>query len=245
MLEKYFRDDGNDFYLTGHYMEMYIPVDYFETGVAVQLGDKIQTLGLVNVRIFDEKNKVLGTQLMNVPCPIMIYPKDIEEVSLQIIPGKYGRVNKYIACKFFKGDKIMPSNIAQASDNVETLIKALLAGKIDSSVPYDELLNIIWRCMELNGVGLNVPATTTGVMIEGVYRYADDGSKTFAKAAGKDPSISPYAYRTANIREICSRNSTFSALTFENFDEMLTSSLNMNNYSKKQVESPFEAIIKM
>lgn len=245
MLEKYLSDDGTDFILTGYYMEMYIPVAYFESGAAIQLGDKIKTLGLLNVRVFDEKDKPIGTQLLNVPSEITIYPKDIEEVSLQIIPGKYGSVEKYIACKFYKGDKIMPSAIERKSDNVEALIMTLLSGKIDSTVPYDELMNIIWTCMELNGVGLNVPTPTLGVIVEGVYRFSDDGSKTFGQVAGKNPSISPYAYRTANIREICSRNSTFSALTFENFDEMLTSSLNMNNYSKKQVESPFEAIIKM
>ena len=245
MLEKYMGDDGTNFVLNAEYMEIYIPIRYFESRSATQLGDKIRTLGLVNATVFDKNRKPIKTELFNLPTMIYLYPSDIEERAMQIVPGEFGSVEKYMVCKFFNGDPIMPNTIEQSSDNVEMLIQTLLAGKLDPSIPYDQLLNVIETCMELNNVGLNVPSTTIGVVIEGIYRAAQDRSKTYGKVAGKNPSLSPYAYKTAGIREICSRNSTFSALTFEDFDLMLTSSLNMNNYNKKQVESPFESIIKM
>ena len=52
-------------------------------------------------------------------------------------------------------------------------------------------------------------------------------------------------YLPSNVREICARNSTFAALTFEDFDAMLTASVNINNYKRAETVSPIEKIIKI
>ena len=51
-------------------------------------------------------------------------------------------------------------------------------------------------------------------------------------------------YATSNMREICAQNSTFAAITYEDMDSMLITSLNRSKLKKAQVESPLERIIK-
>ena len=63
--------------------------------------------------------------------------------------------------------------------------------------------------------------------------------------AGKDDNVSDYDYKMASIRQICQYSSTFTALTFEDFDSMVTTSLNRTAEHKSEQESPLEKIIKM
>jgi hypothetical protein len=49
----------------------------------------------------------------------------------------------------------------------------------------------------------------------------------------------------ASIRQICQYASTFTALWFEDFDAMVTTSLNRTRENKPEANSPLEKIIKM
>ena len=57
--------------------------------------------------------------------------------------------------------------------------------------------------------------------------------------------ISQFDYQTASIRQICQYTSTFTALTFEDIDSMITTSLNRSRNKGNEVDSPIERIIKM
>jgi hypothetical protein len=61
---------------------------------------------------------------------------------------------------------------------------------------------------------------------------------------GKDISVSPYDYSMANIRKICQYGSTFTAMTFEDINSMITVSVNRTREKKNEMESPIEKIIK-
>ena len=49
----------------------------------------------------------------------------------------------------------------------------------------------------------------------------------------------------ASIRQICQYTSTFTAVTFEDLDSMVTTSLNRERENIPETESPIEKIIKM
>ena len=74
-------------------------------------------------------------------------------------------------------------------------------------------------------------------------RNPADLPQKFAAVAGKE-NVSDYGYATASIRQICQYNSTFTALTYEDMDSMITSSLNRSRENKKETVSPVEQIIK-
>lgn len=243
MLRNFIKDDGENIVFTGNYLEMYIPDSYFESKLAEEFGNSIRVFGLFNIRVFDEKNKPMKLETLNVPTMIYIHPSEVEKKELQLIDD--GEVEKYRVAKFYKGNVIMQNSVPQDASNVELFLKILTTGKVPKTIPYSQVLRIWQRNLDLNGVKLGVTSTILEIIIAEIYRNKKKPEERFAKLIGKDPSVSEYAYRTANIREICARNSTFAALTFEDMDQMIISSLNINKYNKEESESPIEKIIKM
>jgi hypothetical protein len=245
MLKEYLRDDGENLIFTGQYLEIYIPEFYFESRLAENYGTSLRVFCLLNARVTNEKGIKSKIEMINLPSLIYIFPSDIEKKELQLIEGEDGSVSTYYIAKFYKGNKLMANSIAQDSSNVELFLSLLTHGKLPLTIPYNQILEIWQKNLTMNGVKLGVPSTVLEVVIKEVYRNKNKPEETYGKMAGKDPSISPYEYIPANIREICARNSTFAALTFEDFDAMLTSSLNIKKYGKEETISPIEKIIKM
>jgi hypothetical protein len=243
VLRNFIKDDGENIVFTGNYLEMYIPDSYFEGKLAEEFGNSIRVFGLFNIRVFDEKNNPMKLETLNVPTMIYIHPSEVEKKELQLIDD--GEVEKYRVAKFYKGNIIMQNSVPQDASNVELFLKILTTGKVPKTIPYSQVLKIWQRNLDLNGVKLGVTSTILEIIIAEIYRNKKKPEERFAKLIGKDPSVSEYAYRTANIREICARNSTFAALTFEDMDQMIISSLNINKYNKEESESPIEKIIKM
>lgn len=243
MLRNFIKDGGDNIVFTGNYLEMYIPDSYFESKLAEEFGNSIRVFGLFNIRVFDEKNNPMKLETLNVPTMIYIHPSEVEKKELQLIDD--GEVEKYRVAKFYKGNIIMQNSVPQDASNVELFLKILTTGKVPKTIPYSQVLKIWQRNLDLNGVKLGVTSTILEIIIAEIYRNKKKPEERFAKLIGRDPSVSEYAYRTANIREICARNSTFAALTFEDMDQMIISSLNINKYNKEESESPIEKIIKM
>jgi hypothetical protein len=245
MIEKYLLNDGENIIFVGHYMEAYIPEFYFEGKLAEDYGSSINVFGLFNVRMFDENGRSEKLETFNLPSMINIYPSETETKELQLIPGDDGVLDRYRVAKFFKGNKVMANSFPQDASNVELFINLLFRGKVPPTIPYDQIVKIWQKNLEINNVKLGVTSTVLEIIVSEIYRNKKKPEETFAKVVGKDPKVSQYAYKAANIREICARNSTFAALTFEDIDSMITTSLNINKYNKEESESPIEKIIKM
>lgn len=245
MLKSFLKDDGENIIFTGNYMEMYIPEVYFEGRLAEDYGSSLSVFGLCNVRVFSDTGKPFKLETFNVPSMITIHPSETERKELQLVDGNEMDVQPYRVAKFYKGNVLMKNSIPQDASNVELFLDVLFRGKIPKTIPYSQVLQIWQKNLELNGVKLGVTATILEIIISEIYRNSKKPEETFAKVIGKDPTVSEYAYRTANIREICARNSTFAALTFEDMDAMITTSLNINKYNKQESDSPIEKIIKM
>ena len=135
---------------------------------------------------------------------------------------------------------------------LENVSKALNGRKPDSLELEDEInidyskIKPLWdKNLSMNGVSFGVPSATMSVIISEVYRCKEKPELKYAKVVGKNFTKVQLDYITSNIREICARNSTFAALTFEDFDAMLTASLNIKNYNRRESISPVEKIIKM
>jgi hypothetical protein len=245
MLKETLKDDGENIIFMGSKLEMYIPMSYFETKLAENYGTSINVFGLFNVRVFDNKDKPGKLETLNLPTMICIYPIDGEVKELQLIEGEHGDPEQYYIAKFYTGNKVMSNSIQQNASNVELFLDIIFRGKIPQTIPYNQVLSIWHKNLELNGVKLGVTSTILEICISQIYRNKKKPEETFAKVMGKDPTQSEFSYKTANIREICARNSTFAAMTFEDMDSMITSSLNINKQNKQETESPIEKIIKM
>jgi hypothetical protein len=77
------------------------------------------------------------------------------------------------------------------------------------------------------------------------YRDKNNPYNKFSTVIGKNPSVSQFDYKMSSIREICQYTSTFTAITFEDMDLMITSSLNRSNKKVKEEEAPTEVLLKL
>lgn len=242
---KNFKSDNQFIYLERPYCEFYIPMSYFEeaAGFAEDLGQKINTLGVFNVGFFDN-GKLTEKKILNIPSwiELFVYDYEIRDVELHDNhPPVQCKVLKY-----FQGNKIMPSSIIQDSDNAKLYLKFIINGKIPDTIPYDLSLELWRKNQSMNNVHLGVPSVIEELILSAVYRDKNNPMNKFAHIIGKDPSkVSQFDYSMASIRQICQYTSTFTAVTFEDIDSMITTSLNRSRNHTTEKESPIEEIIKM
>lgn len=227
--------------LNAPYLEMYIPSSYEEEKMAVNYGSYINVMGVFNLRMFDGDNKPGQLEMLNLPTRIDVYPADFEVKTLSL-DGK--EPEKFIVCKFYNQSKIMKSELVKNDTYVSDFVNLVIKGKLPRTIPYDKLLAVWMKNMSLNGVGLGVPPTVLSMIIREVYRNPKT-NEPFAREFGRNLQLSPLAYTTANMRTICSMNSTFAALTFEDFTAMVTASLNRETYKRSESKSPLEDLLKM
>lgn len=238
----YFKREKGSLYLTAPYCEFYIPMYYFDnTKFATETGFTITTIGIFDVAFF-ENGKIIDQKVMKIPTWINIDVQD-SEVRKVTLPHS----DEPITCKvlkYNKGAKVMSADYIKNSDNALTYLDFVTKGKLPKSIPYDALLSLWWKNQEMNDVNLGVPSVILEMILAVSYRVQNNPNLKFATAIGRDPNISQFSYKTANIREISMYASTFTALTFEDFDTMVTASLNRSREKKYEAESPVEAIIK-
>jgi hypothetical protein len=174
-----------------------------------------------------------------------MYPADIIEDDVYLeTDDEDDEANRYTILRFFTGDILTHTNMIQDLDNTEIFLQLLCGGKLPK-IKYSQIINVWHKNLELNATNVGVTSAMQEAIIRKIYRDPKKPERTFGEARSKDNSISEYAYRTATLREVCARDSTFSAMTLEDIDSMITYSLNTTAYNKKETISPVEEIIKM
>ena len=240
----YFRSDGNYIYADCQCVEFYIPKYYFEnTGnFAENNGNTIKVLGVFDIGIL-ENGKLKEMRVLNVPTWIELFVSTSEDRDVKL-PGEEDITPCHVLT-YIKGQKIMSSSIVQDSTNVETYLDFVNKGKLPSIIPYEKSLQIWRKNQELNGANLGVPSVIEEMILSVAYRDKNDPSKKFSHVIGKDLNVSQFDYIMNNIRQICQYTSTFTALTFEDLDSMVTTSLNRTRNHGTEAVSPVEDLIKL
>ena len=214
---------------------------YFDTTrrFAEDMSDHIDVLGLFNVGIF-ENGKLIDLKTLNLPTMISIYVYDSELREVQMSNGESLQCK---VVKYLKGAKIMQSMIFEDDTNSKDYLQFITSGNLPRIIPYSKASTVWRKNQELNNVHFGVSSLYLELILAVMHRNPNDLSQKFAKIASKE-GVSEYDYATASIRQICQYNSTFTALTFEDIDSMITTSLNKSRDKVKETESPVEQIIK-
>lgn len=243
---KYFYADKGYIYLSYYHCEFYIPLEYFDTAskFAEEIGNNtIRALGLFNIGLYESGNSKVKIHTLNIPTwtEFFVYDREDRDVKLPWY-------DKLVPCRvlhFYRDNKVMPDTIIQDSFNIESYLKLITLGKLPRSIPVDKS-SIIWQKNQmLNGADLELPAVCEELLLSASYRNKNDLSEKFSKVAGSNADISLYDYEMLSIRQACQYSSTYSAMTFEDFDSMAITSLNRSREKKKENESPLEEIIKL
>lgn len=239
-----FRSDGNYIYLNAPYCEFYIPMYYFDSSktnsFAQDNNETIRVLGVFDIGIFDGNGKLTDMKLMNLPTMININVYDSENREVKMSNGD---VLPCKVIKYLKDAKIMISSTVQDDENAKAYLQYITGGNLPTFIPYSKLLTLWRKNQRMNGVNFGVPSCYLELILSVMNRNPSDLSQKFATIAGKE-NVSDFGYANASIRQICQYNSTFTALTYEDMDSMITSSLNRSRENKQETISPVEQIIK-
>ncbi len=250
-MNEFIEKDGN-IIVNVPYMEAYIPFDLFsdaefKSAIAYEFNDYICMIGIFNMRCFESEEEVNreATKLRTFTYPNMIntYPDSHSKEKLSLIPGE--EIQEYMVLRYYKGNIMMEADIKQDSINCEKFIELLNKGKIPSTVPYDDILMLWLKNLQINGVDAGVPALILQVIISELCRDKNDPSKQFRKIVGKNPDIPHTNYYPANTNIVSAYSSVFAGLTFEKVAEKLTTSINMTIEGKEQIKSPIEQVLSM
>lgn len=227
------------------YMEAYIPIRLFKKGLNEVLGDRLNIFGIFNFKIGDKNGNIKGDRVYTYKFPTMMItqPNSIENREFELIKGT--GVQKYKVLKYFKGDQLLCNTDVVASiDNVEKFVNLLIDGNLPNTMKYTDVLKAFLDNTMINKQNLGVSSLIFEVVISEIYRYKGDMSSPLRKYIGKG-KCGEYDYEAANARTICANNGTFAALTFEDPNTMLITSMNKLRYGRKENPSPIEKIIRV
>jgi len=248
-MNEFIKKDDN-ILLNVPYAEAYIPAVLFDdpnspATVASFFGDGIRTVGLFNMRFYnsdeDERSSV-KLRTFNYPNTIDSYPSEYIKEKLILSPDGYE--DTYITLKFYKGDIVMKDLVKKASQNCEKFLNMLIKGKMPAGIDYTDLFFSWVRNGEINSIDPGVPSITQQIIISENARSKNNPILQFRKVAGKG-NVKMSDYKIHSMVDVASYTSVMSALTFERFGDMLTSSINMTKSGAKQNKSPLEKVLSM
>lgn len=235
--------DGDYIKLNCPYAEFYVPKMYIEKGLASDNGESFNAFGLMYLRTFSSMDKPNELEILKIPNILSFFPNSKENRKMTI--GNDEEAD-YIVLKFFKGDSLFNKAIKCDSAAPENFLNMVLGGQVPKNIPYDKTLEVFLKVFEQNKVGLPAPAIMLEMILSEVYRYAGDNSLKYGQHLAKNftPGKKQLEYSLANVRTICKNNSSFAGISFENFDEMVTSAINNNKYNRTETKTPLEDVIK-
>lgn len=237
-----FRSDNKFMYCNADRMNFLIPNYFFDKTkrFAEDRGQKIKVFGLFNVEYFFGSKREI--RCMKNPFFIEVNKLDFENQDVDL-PGE--GLTSCMVLRYLKDDQIMDAQIIEDSDNALTYVNYILAGKVPRTVPYS-LVHEMWtKNQEVANVNFGVRSETEEMILALRYRNPKNQVEKFAEIYGKDLNVGEYDYIPASNRQVCQYASTFSSMTFEDIDSMITTSLNRTRTHGYETPTPVEDIIKM
>lgn len=245
-----FVNDGKFIFINTAYAEAYIPDELFvspnveetTSSIAFDTGDQFETIGIFYMRFFNDENaprESTKVRTLNYPNPIVAHPSGKTTKENLTINGV---TDKYRVYRFYKGDILMESISKKSPVNVEMFTNLVMAGKVPSSLSYDDIYASWLRNFRINGVSPDIPPVLMQAIVARLCRVKDDPNTFFRFKAGSGKA-GPHDYRMLNVNQVSQHSSVMSSLSFERFAESLTNGVYMSRTGIEQEPSPLEKIL--
>lgn len=236
---KYNVDDGSE-------LLYYVPEEYFnnttKNPIAQIEGEYTSMLGLCLWGIADKNGKVGELRLLKIPTIFYCKPNRVEKIKQEHLPNTNGPED-YRVLHFKYGDEVI-SNIRTEKnvDNAELLFKLIVyTAKIPTLVSYEDIWKLFNENSEMNGFNYGLNAQLFCMLTSVLARDTRDITEPFRYTDMKDM----HKYQPLSIRMVPKFISPFTAITSENFDEGIRSSIIMSaNMKEEDIPiSPLEKVI--
>lgn len=219
-------------------MNIYIPVDYFDSGLSTFLGGVVNTIGsfYVGFKATDTSEEKL--MKLDLPTIITINYSDQVKLSKKIEDEE----DDYYVLTLFKDEEFVSStNKLVSLEDAQKYLDYLNQGKLPSNIPYNEIVDMLKANMELNQISLPIPSGLLELMVGEMCRYKKDLAVPYRRVAGRTGNLKDY--KMLNIKQLPKLNSVFAGLSFENINEAIISGLDITKNNRPQNISNVERII--
>ena len=224
-------------------MDIYLPKEYFDSEIASYLGNKVNTTGIFQFKVFKDKEDKKGRMYqMSLPESIIFEFNDSVEEMLTM--GKNKDPEKYIIFSLKKGNLFMETTqLTQFFANTENLVKMHHNGKLPDILAYHEILNMYIDSMRNNSSSLRMPLALIEMIISGLARDKNNLDVPFRKVIGAGKA-GENDYLQMSIKNLAMTNSTFTAITSEDINKAIINSVNKSEYDGVERETPIEKTFK-
>lgn len=221
-----------------NYMEIYIPMDYFTSKMAINKGSSIETFGMLYARTFINGEEG-DFKLLNSPVLINLMVYEFKQETIKI----HGISINVLTLQYLKDAYVLHQTVTKGRMVAEDFLATLLEGKIPNTISYPQTINMWWRNLEISDVSYKVPCKIYEMIIACIYRNPKNKKERYGQYYGKQSNPSGYDYATGNVRSVVKDLSTFSGMVFEDMGMMIANGINNSLDKIEEPESPLEKII--
>ena len=220
------------------YLEVYIPMEYFNNKFAINKGSSIETLGLVFIRSYIN-GKEGDIQLMNLPTVIDLRVYDFKHETIKI-----NNISQDVmTLQYLKDSYILHQTVPNGREIANQFVDMMLAGSLPRTLNYTKIIDIWWKNLSISGVSYEVPSKILEMIICTIYRNPNNGKERYGQYYGRQSNPSGYDYETGNVRSVVKDLSTFSGMVFEDIGNMISNGIKNSIDEIEEPISPLEKII--
>lgn len=186
--------------------------------------------GVVPVKFYDNAGKELHSDRLTIPGSVdfKIYDDIQEDPEYYIIP-------------YDTGSRVCSVAIRQNVANVEFFINQVFLYSKTPQIPYNIMVEMMFRCLEINRIDLTGPSITYEIMARRVCQHS---GKPFAYVYGKHPDVNPLSYTKVAFREAVQRAGILQGLLFQDISTAINVGLSQTLNGIEPTVTPLEKVVK-
>lgn len=207
-------------------------------------GRLVESIGILPYRWYAKVNDTKPTKIgtLTMPSSMIFYPLEISmDQTISVYPESDPK--EYTILTFYEKDKCWSPTIIQSIWSGMTFTQALLAGRLDTNIPYNILSPYWQKLCQANNFSIGITGPAMDIVVRHIARWKKDRSVFYSQMLEKDPKVGQVSYILLNSRELASENGVFASISFEDINAAIDNSIGITTTGKRQVTNPIEDII--
>ena len=221
----------------GNTCKMYIPDYFFKDGIAADLGNRIESMGIF---VFSVDGELYD---LCMPIKFQFEYRESEKVTKKLTPDM--PEIEFMVFTLKRGDAfIYDTNHKQNVDDIKAdfIDKLIEKAKMPPTVKYEDMLQTMLNALvATNYINLGVSGIAYEFILSTLCRSRKSMNTPFRQAYDGKNS---YGYRMSRITKIPELESTFTGITGEDINHQLVSGVLKSRNKVEEKESPIEKMIK-
>ena len=210
-------------------MKLFIPRVFDEFKGFSMEATIASSFGVLPVKFYNNSDQEILSTRLTLPATMEFHVYD----DVQETPD-------YYIISYDVGAKVCDVAIRQTVANVEFFINQVFLYSKSAQLPYNLMVDMMFRCMEINKIDLTGPSIAYEMLARRVCRH---GGKPFAFVYGKG-GVDPMSYEKEPFRAAVQRAGVLQGLLFQDISTAINVGLSQTYNGVKPTVTPLEKVVK-